>query len=138
MKNKDMAFLKNKTFGIKVPINRSNYGGIFEMSSDSIGKYKSNLYTLIFTNSGERVMVPRFGTRIASLLFENLGDDLLSSIKSEIIDATSRWIPEIKITSIEFKDAENSLENNEINMTINFSLKSDQTIQDFIDIEVNL
>ena len=138
MKNRDRAFKKNKTFGFLMPVENSNQHGVFGMSRTSTDKYKSNLYNLIFTGLGQRVMMPTFGTRIPLLIFENLEDDVFIAIKTEIIEAVARWIPEIKIEEVGFEDKLVNLENNKIQMTIKFSLKRDETIQEFIEIEMRV
>jgi phage baseplate assembly protein W len=135
-RNLDRALVKQKTFSILNPIKRATRDGVFKMSENSMEKYKSNLYTLVFTGVGERVMRPEFGTRITQLLFEPLGDQLYVEIKREIVDKAKTWIPQIKIVDVEFKNIEAAVENNRIDMKIKFALKNDETIQDFIEIEM--
>lgn len=138
MKNRDRAFRKNKTFGFLLPFKDANTDGAFSMSTTSVEKYKSNLYNVLFTGVGQRVMMPTFGTRISMLLFEGTTEDIFDSIKSEIISAANRWVPEIRITGIDFGDKLENLENNNIQMIIHFSLKNDETVQEFIEIEMSV
>lgn len=135
-KRRTTAFDKVNNFNIKNPIQNATGDGVFQMTQTSLDKYKSNLYTLIFTGVGERVMLPEFGTRLKYLLFENITEDILEKLKREIIEKTAFWIPEIEILKIEYPDIDDNIENNRINMKITFSLKVDPDIQDAI--EVNL
>jgi len=137
-KRRTEAFNKVNNFNIKNPIQNADGDGIFQMTKTSIDKYKSNLYTLIFTGVGERVMVPEFGTRLKYMLFENITKDVLASLKSEIISKANFWVPEIDIIDIEYPDIESDIENNRINMKILFSLKVDPDIQDFIEVDLGV
>ena len=128
----------NRTFSIMNPIAESIQGNVFRMSEDSISKFKSQLYTLVFTNKGERPMLPDFGTSIQSLLFEPLGDALYDSIRQDLIIAVKRWIPEISIDDVKFSDKEENMENSKIDLTIVYSLIADSKISDQIQIEMSM
>jgi phage baseplate assembly protein W len=103
-----------------------------------LDKYKSNLYTLIYTGLGERVMLPQFGTRIKYLLFEPMSETLFADIEKEIREKAAFWIPEISILSIEFPEKEENMENNKIDMKINFALNVDPDIKDFMEITLGV
>lgn len=137
-KNRDLAFNTSKTLNIINPISQSTRDGVFRMSTTSIEKYKSNLYTLLFTGIGERVMEPEFGTLLKYLLFDQLTEETYSKIKSDIINRVSFWIPEITISEIIFSDELTNMENNSVSMKIVFGLTIDPTIQDIIEIEVGV
>lgn len=137
-RNRNRAFEKYKTFNIVNPIKESTKGGVFELASTSIDKYKANLYTLIFTGVGERVMLPEFGTRIKYLLFDQVDEKTFNRIDREIRDKVQYWIPEIQILSIDFPTMDEDMENNKISMSIKFGLKVDPEIQDFIEINLGV
>lgn len=136
VKNRDSAFGKYRTFNILNPVVNSTHDGVFGLSTTSLEKYKSNLYTLIFTGIGERVMEPNFGTIIKYLLFDQITDTTYGKITQDIVDKASIWIPEIAILGVDFGDKLSDTENNRISIRINFALKLDPTIQDFIEIEM--
>jgi phage baseplate assembly protein W len=135
-KNRDTAFGKNRTFNIVNPIAQSTRDGVFKMSTNSIEKYKSDLYTLIFTGIGERVMEPNFGTNIKYLLFEPLTEDIYTAIRDDIVNRASMWIPEINIISVTFGNELEDRENNKVSIRIDFALTLDPTIQDLIEIQL--
>ena len=137
-RNRDNAFRKSKTFNIINPIQYSTRDGLFKMSETTLEKYKSNLYTLIFTGTGERVMLPNFGTVVKYLLFEPLTNDTTQKIKRDIIDKTAIWIAEINIVAVDIDDDVENLVNNKLAIRIDFNLKRDATIQDFIEIEMGV
>lgn len=135
-RNRDSAFIKDRTFNIMNPIAQSKRDGVFRLSNTSIDKYKSNLYTLIFTGVGERVMLPEFGTILKYVLFDQITDDIYEDIKRDIINKAAIWIPEIVINEVSFGDVQAQAENNTISIKIDFSLAADDTIQEFIEIEI--
>lgn len=135
---RDTAFRKTKTLNIVNPIKGATTDGIFKMTATSLEKYKSNLYTLLFTGVGERVMEPDFGTLLKYMLFEPLTEDIEENIKREIIQKTAFYIPEILIQRISFDGSEEALENNKIALRIDFILKTDPTIKDFVELEIGI
>lgn len=135
-RNRDSAFKTDRTFNIVNPISQSKRDGVFRMSTTSIEKYKSNLYTLIFTGVGERPMEPTFGTMLKWFMFEQMSNDTYEKIRSDILERVAYWIPEITITSITFGDELTDRENNRISLKLSFRLTNDPTIQDFIEIEM--
>lgn len=137
-RNRDSALNKTKTFNIINPIQNATEDGVFKLSRTSLEKYKANLYTLIFTGEGQRVMMPTFGTRIPYLLFEPMSEDIYNTIDKEIRDKTQYWIPEIIIDDIDFGDRASDVENNKISIKISFHLNVDPTIKDFIEIEMGV
>jgi phage baseplate assembly protein W len=138
MRNRDKVFQRRVTFNIINPIRNSTTDGVFDLSETSLDKYKSNLYTLIYTGLGERVMLPQFGTRIKYLLFEPMSETLFADIEKEIREKAAFWIPEISILSIEFPEKEENMENNKIDMKINFALNVDPDIKDFMEITLGV
>lgn len=128
----------NRTFSIQNPIKDSIQGNVFRMTKNSISMYKSQLYTLVFTNVGERLMLPEFGTNIQALLFEPMNDNIYVKLKREIQQAADRWIPGINIDDIRFKEDLSEIENNRITLSIDFSLKADSNVRDQIEIEKSI
>ena len=128
----------NRTFGIMNPIVESKTGTVFEMSIDSLQKFKSQLYTLILTNKGERPMMPTFGTQVQRTLFEPFSTNTLENIRLDIVRSVGQWIPEIIIDEVVFEDEEENQENNRINLSINYSLKVNSELSDQLQIEMSL
>lgn len=137
-RNRNSAFNTDRTFNIINPISNSTRDGVFKLSTTSLEKYKANLYTLIFTGVGERVMMPEFGTILKYILFEPITDNTHQKIKLDIIEKTARWIPEITIERVSFGNELDDRENNKVSIKIDFRLTLDPTIQDFIEIEMGI
>ena len=81
---------------------------------------KQNFKMIILTNPGERVMQPEFGVGIKQFLFENFSQNVYTDIDVKIREQAATYLPVIRIINLEF--AENSMDNNEISIRIEFSI----------------
>ena len=88
---------KNRAIGISLPFNA---GGVFKSTYSTKDQIKSNLINLLLTLRGERIENPEFGTNLLRLVFEQLDDQLYSTIQDEISSSVSRFIPEITLLNI--------------------------------------
>ena len=84
----------NKTdvfIGLDLPIHKSNGAeGYFASTSTTIESVKNNIRNLINTQQGERLMQPRLGLNLKELLFEQIGEDIIRQIQTEIADNCTR------------------------------------------------
>jgi hypothetical protein len=68
-------------------------------SSQDVQEIKESIVRIIMTSPGERVMLPEFGSKFKTMLFEsNLTID--GEIQSEIYNCISRWEPRVNIINI--------------------------------------
>ncbi len=128
----------DRTFGLLNPILESTDGNVFKMSTDSMGKIKSQLYSVVFTNKGDRVMLPEFGTSIQALLFEPMNDEIFVKIENELKQAINKWVPAVTVSSIKFLDRTENIENNIMDIAIEYNLTIDPSITDHIQIELTV
>ena len=94
--------------GIRTPIQFDNMGeSSFIMNHQLRDQAKDNLRNLLLTNYGERLGNAGFGANLRELAFE-LGTDAGMSLAQERIQkAVSRWMPYIKLESVqEFSTSE--------------------------------
>lgn len=69
---------------------------------------KTDLLNHIYTKKGERVMMPRFGTRIPEMIFEPLDDDTIDIITDDLI-AVFDFDPRVRTLNLQvIPDHENS------------------------------
>jgi phage baseplate assembly protein W len=126
-----------KVLGIGIN-KKSDSNGIFAVNYTTIAQASENLKNLILTKKGERVMQPEFGCDIWELLFEPISEDVISTqIESSILSAVEIWLPYINIDKIIFDYDENDIDSNKINVEVKFSLKSNPTITESINININ-
>jgi phage baseplate assembly protein W len=88
---------KNTAIGVMLPM-----GGtpIFKSSYTTEEQAVSNLKNLLLTRKGERPFQPLFGTDVYSLLFEQMSDNLQSTLESTLRTDIGFWLPYIIIDEI--------------------------------------
>ena len=122
-----------------IGINRgSDSNGIFAVNYTTLTQAKDSLKNLILTRKGERLMQPEFGCDVWKVLFEPLDGSLIeTSIENSIVEAVSIWLPYLNIDTIVFDYDENDIDNHRIILDIKFSLISNRTLSDTVQINVN-
>lgn len=88
------------TFGINFPFLQSVEGNYVKLTQTSDEEIRSSLLHLILTRRGSRYYLPDFGTRIFEFIFDPLDGATFESIKSEIEEQVSIYIPNLTINSI--------------------------------------
>jgi hypothetical protein len=61
---------------------------------------QSSVKMLLNTNLGERIMMPDYGTRLKTILFEPMGEGMEDLIQQEIAGALNRWEPRVNLQSL--------------------------------------
>lgn len=74
---------------------------MFKLSYTTEQQAISNLKNLLLTTKGERVFQPLFGADVYSLLFENMDDDLGSSLETSLTEDIGFWLPYILLDKVE-------------------------------------
>jgi phage baseplate assembly protein W len=88
---------KNIAIGVALPFNAP---GVFKSTFTTKDQIKSNLVNLLLTSTGERIMNPTFGTLLKRFIFEGITDSNLESLKDNLLNSISIYIPDITVTSI--------------------------------------
>lgn len=84
--------------GVKLPFSGR---AVFNVSYTTKEAIKSNLINYFLTNKGERFLNPNFGSNIRSLLFENITQDSILSLKGIITRELAVYFPNVKPTTFE-------------------------------------
>jgi hypothetical protein len=80
-----------------------------KLSLDSAGNPKivtnhesirQSIRTILSTSPGERIMLPEFGSRIRSLLFEPMDDHTVFLMENEIRDAIQTWEDRVNVSYV--------------------------------------
>ena len=101
-----------------------------DISYDMLKTLKSviqqNFKMLVLTNPGERVMIPDFGAGLYRFFFEPMSDSTFFEVEQEIRDQVSKFMPFIKINSINFYTSkeDSSLPDNQLYVSIIYSAPS--------------
>jgi hypothetical protein len=75
--------------------------GIVQKTNSPAKIYVDRVLTLLSTYVGQRPMLPTYGVDWSGSLFENDGD-AQKAIPVAITQAIGKWLPEVKVTSVEF------------------------------------
>jgi phage baseplate assembly protein W len=107
---------KNVAIGVMLPL-----GGepLFKLSYTTEEQSISNLKNLLLTRKGERPFQPFFGTDVYSLLFEQLTDDLETSLSDSLTEDIKFWLPYIIINSIVIDVNEDT---NRVSISLNYKV----------------
>lgn len=125
---------------IGVKLNTSNPAGrmpgrIFDLSYTTLEQAKTNLFCLLLTNEGERVMHPDFGCNLNKLLFNPITKDIPATVSSTIRSKVGRWLPYLNLTKIDVKLNEDE---HLVMIHIEFSLQGNVFDTDSIEFRLNL
>lgn len=119
--------------GVTLPLQRGNTG-YFAQSSSTLEQIKSNYRNLILTKKGERLMQPEFGCDIHSMLFENITEDMLETVRFAIISATERWMPFLEVRELDVVSLKE--EPNKIDITVSYRFRNNPNVTDSITVSV--
>ena len=120
---------KNIAIGVALPFNAP---GVFKSTFTTKDQIKSNLVNLLLTSTGERIMNPNFGTFLKRFLFEGITDSNLESLKDNLLNSISIYIPDITVTNIIITPNTdyNSIDLN-VDYVVNISQSPDQVTVQF-------
>ena len=120
---------KNIAIGVSLPFNAP---GVFNSTFTTKDQIKSNLVNLLLTSTGERIMNPNFGTLLKRFLFEGITDSNLESLKDNLLNSISIYIPDITVTNIIITPNTdyNSIDLN-VDYVVNISQSPDQVTVQF-------
>jgi phage baseplate assembly protein W len=122
--------------GITLPIVNGS-GGYFQQSFDTNTQVKSNLSNFLKTRRGERRMMPEFGTRLYTVLFEQQDENINEIVKNLLREEISFWIPEVRVDKISIINTENSSNDDNYKLRISLEFTVIQTGQeDTLDFEL--
>jgi phage baseplate assembly protein W len=124
----------HNSLSIKFPFALATGSGVFAMNYKTIDMYKSNLYSLLMTKRGERAMQPDLGSPIYDYFFENIDNDTMKFLESDIKGLVEIWLPELTIHNIVMNQDESS--HNSFYLIVSFSLN--ETPEDIEEIKLEV
>ena len=120
---------KRQFFGIKFPFTNSEFTNFFvDANMTTKDKIRSQIMHVIFTPKGQRLRRPEFGTDLIRYIFEPNDTESWSAVKTEIIEAVSRWIPGCTLNNIKVVQNENN--GSEIYVRLDYSVKTGNITND--------
>jgi phage baseplate assembly protein W len=118
-----------KAIGVSLPFSGK---AVFNSTYQSKDAIKANLINLLLTGTGERFLNPFLGTGLRSFLFENINEETMRRIKSDVSTVISNYFPRIVIRQF---DVTSDLSNSSIGVFIKYQV-SESSIEDEILINI--
>jgi len=84
----------------KLPIRRDKADG-YALNKTHAEVILQNMKNIIFTNPGERIMIPDFGVGLMSFLHEQNDVSVYSNVASRIKSQIKKWMPFVTISNIQ-------------------------------------
>jgi phage baseplate assembly protein W len=131
---------KRKFVGVKIPFEKSTgVEGYFESTHTTIDAVKENIRNLLYTQKGERIFQPVLGIGLENYLFENFTKEIEMLIKDDIENAFDTWLPFVTITKLLIthggsEELTNGLENNKLNISIDFFINQNPSMMDSVQV----
>ena len=95
-----MPIVKNTPLGLTLPIRNGPNSGYFDQSFDSFTQTRMNIINLLRTIPGERRMLPTFGTRLWTVVFDQNDDVISDKVNNIVRDDILRWIPGVSVKDV--------------------------------------
>ena len=118
------------TYNIKFPLNDNlTTNSFFQMTQVTKEAFSSDLLLLLLTQKGERYYEPEYGTDLLKFIFEPNDGLNATDVEAEIKNTVSKYIPNLKVTKINFNynvdDEGNPISENQLNVTVFFVYTED-------------
>jgi phage baseplate assembly protein W len=120
--------------GITLPIQRGNTG-YFAQTTSLFDQIKFNYRNLILTKKGERVMQPEFGCDIHKMVFENITEDMLETVRFTVVEATERWMPFLEVVNLEVKNLQDK-EPHKVDITVTYRFRNNPNVTNTVTVSV--
>ena len=90
---------------------------------------KRSVRNLVMTNRFEKPFHPEIASHVRDLLFERFTPITFNLLRNRIETVLENYEPRVSVTDIEIDDSGRSMDNNELNVRIFFTLRNDPQIQ---------
>ena len=118
------------TIGLSLPMKHDDVKGFFPGTTTTLSQTGSNIRNLLLTNKGERIGQPTFGANIMGIIFEQMDDELINQVESNISEAMAEWLPHVTVSKLNVEPDE--VEINQLNIDFEFSLDINPQVHDTI------
>lgn len=118
-----MATKNTYPVGLKLPLTKGN-GGYFDQNFSTLDQAHTNIKNLLLTIISERRLNVNFGSKIPSLLFEQVTseEEFIENFKTYITESINNFFPYVTIEKINTSFDKNNP--NKLNTEIIFKLKN--------------
>lgn len=95
---------KTRYINIDFPFKDSKKGFYLKLNQTDRDAIRADLLHLLLTNKGDRLYLPDFGSDLRKFIFEPNDTITHDDIKKSINDSISRYIPNLIVNSINFRN----------------------------------
>ncbi len=119
-----------QSYNIKFPLNDdTTTNTFFQTSKVTKDAFSSDLLLLLLTQKGERYYDPNYGTDLLKFIFEPNDQLTAVSIEEELKQTVSLYIPNLKITAVNFSwdkdDYGEQIPDTQLNVSVKFVYSQD-------------
>jgi phage baseplate assembly protein W len=127
-----LDFEPDVAIGIDLPM-MAGTGAAFKLNYTTLDQAVANAKNLILTNRGERIMQPDFGCDLRNTLFENITEDIITTLEDRIKSNFDYWLPYIFINELSIIPSEDQ---NRIHIFLTISLEGNKFDTRSIQLEI--
>lgn len=99
---------KTQKYGIKFPFNIvSDYKTLLDLNITKADRVRSQLMHLIFTQKGQRLRLPDFGTNLLQFIFNPNDLQTWDDVQYEIKEGVKKWVPDCELNNITIYETDN-------------------------------
>ena len=99
---------KTQRYGIKFPFNIvSELNTLLDVNLTKDEKVKSQIMHVIFTQKGQRLRNPDFGTNLIQFIFNPNDVQTWDDVKFELKEDVKRWVPDCELSDVEVYETDN-------------------------------
>lgn len=102
--------------GVSIPFSGP---AVFNSTYQTKDQIKSNLINYFLTNKGERYLNPNFGGNLRATLFEQISNQTLSGLETQIEADLKLFFPMVNVISLQVKELVNE---QVINVVLNYNV----------------
>lgn len=92
--------------GVAYPFIRGDKG--YFRTTNGVDLIESNILQILGTIPGERVMLPEFGCKVRTLLFDHINAATLALVQTYVTDAVRRWEQRVTLLNVQVEAQEDA------------------------------
>jgi uncharacterized protein len=120
-----MSNVSPEIVSCKVPFQISSNGGV-AVVTDEAEAIRQMMISVLMTNDGERIMLPRFGANVQARLFEDVDSLVSAQNEAEIMEELRTISPLLTILGVKF--SQNPNEPSAVELSIQYSINSSNSL----------
>lgn len=113
-----------KQYQPRFPLEYDNLHGPYSAITEKDESLSRNFINLLLTSPGEWPMNPELGIGLRSYLFDQFGSKSIQNLKPNIVHQLDKYLPHIKLHSLEVIESDQDIDNNTMKIKINYIVRN--------------